>query len=500
MPPKSKKGGGGRPAKKTANGRAWNDSSKQTLLTQISEYIPEDMCWRCSGYGHKLLECSDKKSAKYWAIGEGKFEDKRAVEKFFQDHRDSLIENKTFVPKQKPRAPAPSDKSINMGVLAKEMKNTPASGSPKKAVKQRTPIYTEGVGESIYVQDQTVADNPLAVPRNGVPDVATTLVGPEAKENELSIIANYVKVQEVPAKLHVYSLTFSRPSLDPQKPTARIELNRRREIKIIFDALMDVDAFGLNGNTQSWATDYKDLWCAKPLDSPYEDKQWDTEICTCKLLDGKSYDGVYATVNYMGVLADIAEKLKKGDIRQVSDHIRALNAHNARCIARNDNLADPAVTQLGAKKSYLNKAFTPMKGYGDQASVLRAVLGYYTSIRPGAYGPILNVNVATTAFIAPMRVSQLLSAVGDSQFDYAERMLRGARVRLIYKRQEFAETKEQEYSMNDELSRTKVFQQFGEVASLQTFHTVLENSNKTGRSVAPGDAGTTVLKYFKGKR
>ena len=123
------------------------------------------------------------------------------------------------------------------------------------------------------------------------------------------------------------------------------------------------------------------------------------------------------------------------------------------------------------------------------------------SIRHGSAGPLLNVNVATTAFLLSILVSEFLRMLPKGK-RYVETMLRGARVRVAYRRQEFKETVKEATSINENLQRTKVFQQFGTQAGKQKFFTVLANNpgdQDSTRTVKPADTGTTILKYFQGK-
>jgi eukaryotic translation initiation factor 2C len=228
------------------------------------------------------------------------------------------------------------------------------------------------------------------------------------------------------------------------------------------------------------------------------------------------YAGAYASIKFSDTLDKIREALKTAPIAEVSDHIRALNAYVARCIRQHSETTGRSITQLGANKFYPNDAFTPMKD-GKGSLGLRAMRGYYTSIRPGPQGPLVNVNVATTAFLDPILVSEMLDNMGqmpDNDTDdestvkmrrvtrNAAKVLGGARIRIAYIRQEFAETAEQGYSMNDELPRTRIFQQFGRLAGEQRFFKVLEkdpNNPNSKRRIAATDKGTTVLDYFKSR-
>jgi hypothetical protein len=291
-------------------------------------------------------------------------------------------------------------------------------------------------------------------------------------------------VQQLPDTLHVYSLTFWRPSHDPQRDC--VELNKQREIKLVFEALMAADVLRLQSSAQSWATDFKDLWSTAAMSNEKGDKEeWDTPSVTRKLLDGKDYQGAYATVKFSKILSNIRKRVLEEDITAMSDDIRVLNAYVARCIREHNSHTSRSITQLGANKFYISDGFTVMEDKNRDTG-LRAVQGYYTSIRLGTEGPLLNINVATTASIKPCLVSDMLYLIND--WVYVERMLKGARVRIVYKRQEFEETQKQGYSMNNEFPRTKVFQQFGEVAGIQKFFMMLEKSDPSGqRSVGSND-------------
>ncbi|KAF2818675.1 hypothetical protein CC86DRAFT_413794 [Ophiobolus disseminans] len=267
-----------------------------------------------------------------------------------------------------------------------------ASNKPK-AFQSKSPIAAPDLGKLLHVKDTTRPAPHLVLPKNGVPTVKTTLVDDPAQ------------------KVEVYSLTFWRPSLNPKTPNALVELNKKSEIKLIFDALQSVNALGLNAENLSWATDYKDLWCSAALKGPTDEmSEWDTTKVSCRLLDGKQYEGVYATVKFSTSLENIRHDLQSAPITEVSDHIRALNAFVARYIRQHSNSTKRSVTQLGANKFYRDDAFTRMKNErGDLG--LRAVRDYYTSIRPCLQGPLLNINAATTAFLNPVLVSQLLDVV-----------------------------------------------------------------------------------------
>ncbi|KAI4650583.1 hypothetical protein J4E93_002940 [Alternaria ventricosa] len=503
MPPK--KCGSKAPA-----GKQLNDVTKSELLDEIrAPKFTGSKCMRCDEFDHgHINECNANANSKHWSKGLGNFADKQAVEKLFQAERAKVIADGTYTPVKQVSKPVAQDQPKSDNKIRNKPQNVvstipedPASSSaldekPATPVKKRTPIETENVGKVIYTKDETKAENVQGdIPKDGLANVATQHKGSEPSKGEFKVITNYVQVRKVPSQLLTYALTFYRPSRDPQRPNARVELNKRQEIGRVFDAMIEKDVLELDRNRKTWATDYKSLWCDTALQGPHGDQEeWDTAKFDCKLLDGRIYDDVYATVRKGVVLSDIDDVLRKEHITKSADYIRALNAHVAECVRKYNEEKDQSITQLGANKFYLDRGFTEMVDKNSNSLGLRAVRGYYMSIRPGALGPLLNINAATTAFLPPILVSDLL-ATSLTQ-NAIEKMLRGKRVRLIYQRQEFQETKDAGFSMNDELPRTKVFQQFGLPASKQRFFTVLANDKGAKVDVSPTDHGTTVIQYF----
>ena len=368
-------------------------------------------------------------------------------------------------------------------------------------MEKRTPIETKDVGRLIYVKDSAQPEgSPVDIPKDGVPQVPWTHEGPKASPGEIYIIINYVKVHKVPSKLHVYSLTYWRPSQDPSKPATRVVLNKRVEIKQVFETLVDADILALKQDKTLWTIDFKSLWCGSALQGlQQKESEWSTPGFPCTLLDGRKHQDVHESITSSGVLNNIEKFLGEADITECTDHIRALNAHVTQCVRQYNEKTGKSTTQLGANKFYIDQAFNEMT-HKRQSIGLRAVRGYYMSVRPGSAGPLLNVNVAITAFLPPILVSEFLSMLPKSK-KYVETILRGTRVRLAYRRQEFKEIMEG-IPVSDDLQRTNVFQQFGTQAGKQKFFTVLANNSgdqDSTRIIKPADIDTTILKYFQSK-
>ncbi|KAL1798145.1 hypothetical protein ACET3X_002182 [Alternaria dauci] len=494
-----------------AAGRLFNDEAKTQILSEMEvSKFNGNACMRCGELEHgHINECDVKQMKQLWSKGDGKFVklDRMLAEDYYQTELKRLVEEGIYTPVSKAQTastiqtgaenPTQSEvQTVEPPTGEDTTSSTTPSDAPATPAKKRTPIKTENVGKVEYKEETLQAQGILdGIPKDGLPNVKTELVGPPTSRGELNVITNYVQVRKVPAQLYTYALTFWRPSLDALKPEARVELHKRLELKLVFSAMQEADALGLKKNQKAWATDYRSLWCESAMQGPnQEDTEWDTPGFDCQLLDGRTYQGVYATVKQGELLSNIEKVLREEHISNSNDYIRALNAHVAQCVRRYNKESSESITQLGANKFYLDRGFKQMFNYKNEDLGLRAVRGYYMSIRPGALGSLLNVNVATTAFLPPVRVSDLLKLLSRRS---VEKMLRGKRVKLTYRRQDFQENKDAGFSINDELPRTKVFQQFGINASEQKFFTVLGKSKSTSGHISPGDNGTSVLKYFQ---
>jgi len=135
------------------------------------------------------------------------------------------------------------------------------------------------------VKDSTQPEGSLVgVPKDSVPQVPWPHERPKASPGEIDIIAKYFKGSNVPSKLHIYPLTYWRPIQDPSKPATRVELNKRVDIKRVFEALIDADALALKQDKKLWATDFKSLGCGSALQGlQQEESEWSTPGFPCTL-------------------------------------------------------------------------------------------------------------------------------------------------------------------------------------------------------------------------
>ena len=375
-------------------------------------------------------------------------------------------------------------------------KKVTAKKTPKG---ERTSLPGPNLGRLFIQKSPALLPGPQPmVATNGSCGSKTELIGPEPKKNQIHVVSNYVQVTAVPQELFVYSLSFWRPSSDKTKPN--LPYNKKREIKLAFDSVIASDNLELEKNNHIWATDYKDLWTHKALGANVEDQEWNVGPFRYKQLNGKVVEDLHVTIHHTGRLQDIPQALESDDINDLSDHIRALNAHVARAVRQYSGEHDNKTIQVGANKFYVKNGFREMRN-GAKNLGMRTMRGYSTSVRPAEIGTLLNVNTATGAFIPPVLVSELLNLVGDQA--YVERILRGATVKIAYHRKNFVETKADGIDFNGDLERTKVFVQFGAAANVQKFYKTIEKNHKDPTSVKTtdmNDVGRTVSDFFsKGK-
>ncbi|KAH5324478.1 hypothetical protein HBI12_092410 [Parastagonospora nodorum] len=367
------------------------------------------------------------------------------------------------------------------------VKKTPKGG--------RTPLPEPNLGKPFLQQQPALlpGTQPTVSP-NGSCRFETELVGPEPKKNQIHVVSNYVKVTAVPQELFVYSLSFWRPNPDKTKPN--LPYNKKREIKLAFDSVIASDDLELRKNRHVWATDYKDLWTHKALGNHFEGREWNVGPFEYKQLNGKLVKDLHVTIHHTGRLQDIQRSLENEDINDLSDHIRALNAHVARAARQYSAEHDKKTIQVGANKFYVENGLREMRSRGTILG-MRTMRGYSTSVRPAEIGTLLNINTATGAFIPPMLVSELLDLVGDQA--YVEKILKGATVKIAYHRKNFVETQADGIDFNGDLERTKVFVQFGAPADVQKFFKTIEKDRKDPKSVKTtdqNDAGRTVSEFF----
>jgi hypothetical protein len=298
----------------------------------------------------------------------------------------------------------------------------------------------------------------------------------KATENEpVKIISNYVRVLEVPKVLYVHSLKFWRPN---PKNGNEMTYNKRREIESAFRAATDANhSESLKLTGKIWATDWKDLWCNEELEAKdYGPLPWAPP--------GQApISDLYLRLGKPTTMNDFKGAFETKAADDLLEESRALNAIIARSVQQ--SASNPA-TQIGPNKFFLNG------GFRDIQRGLQVQRGYFSSIRPSQIGPLLNVNTANTAFLphTGLLVSDFVSMCGSVA--YAEKLLAGAMVRIIYRRQNY----EGGADMNREENRVKQFQQFGFEVGYQRFYP-LEESKKgdSKKKVKSGDNGTTVYEY-----
>lgn len=150
--------------------------------------------------------------------------------------------------------------------------------------------------------------------------------------------------------------------------------------------------------------------------------------------------------------------------------ITALNGMVSKHVSQN-----LMVIPVGPNKVFIKGDWSDIEG----AKHLEIRRGYFTSVTPGASRPLLNVNVATSAFYKPLNLAGFF-AVCESCGEDAKSHLKGLNVYIGYQRKDFKHG----YDPNHPDNRRRVVAGFGEPPKVQDF--TLDNGQ-----------ATTVFEYFK---
>jgi eukaryotic translation initiation factor 2C len=292
----------------------------------------------------------------------------------------------------------------------------------------RIPIDDPNLGEIEELKPDMRTEDPPEVKKYGVYSPSTPHETPQS--NKMMIFSNYVKVKKIPDTLHVYSLKFTRPG----KEDSRFDYNKQREIQDAYDAMIKANALGLDGKDLKWVTDFKSLWCTEPMNghAPVIGTVFQSDDFEYIQPNGRKVPKLRADVTYTASLTDIEAKLRKNDLADLPEYIRALNANVAQCVVQHASNTGKQVSRVGANRFFLDKGYIEMHGG------LRAARGYFTSIRPGTEGTLLNINAATSAFLPPVTVADFARGVSNKNIknlDYVSQLLHGATVKILYRRQ-----------------------------------------------------------------
>jgi hypothetical protein len=347
---------------------------------------------------------------------------------------------------------------------------------------------TPKLGQIKQIPTDSTIDAPPKLVKFGIrfQPPAITPKGPK-----ILVRSNYVKVSKMPQKLYVYSLKFFRPT----EKSGRFVYNKRREIGDAFHAMKQSDIFDLQKNKKQYVTDFKKIWCTTPI-LDVKDLNTTKESGDFDYIqpNGKPIKNLRADICLIDILEDIEQKLRQTHLAELHKYIEALNAYVAECIEDNQKNTQILVNRVGANRFFLEKGYVAMKG-------LRAGRGYFTSIRPGSDGTLLNINPATSAFLPPVTVARFMGQIGNqrwkSQEKYISQLLHGATVRILYQRDSFDNS---DIDYNSEAAQLKIFTQFGLPANEQRFFKMLEKKDNMPRKSDPEDAGMSVLEYFENSK
>ncbi|KAF2867795.1 Piwi domain-containing protein [Massariosphaeria phaeospora] len=288
-------------------------------------------------------------------------------------------------------------------------------------------------------------------------DIKITYKDPLSRTSQdLWVVTNFVQIKKTPDRLFVDSISNSYKRQLPNGTEADANFSRRSELKSLFQAVRGqfLDEFI---ESKVWATDFRSLWTDEPLFDHSASLErtfaYDTE-------NGRTVNPLTVQIKLVKELSDLTQYTgPQNTVQHVSEKLTALNAIVSRPV---NELITSEITQV-------------------------AVRGYYSSVRPGKDGTLLNINTATGVFFPPCGVSDFLyglkTLASEISISDVERWLKGVSLRVSYVRPQL---KGREGDINSEGSRRKTFKNFGESLATQRFYRQGDTSAN----------GTTVLQYY----
>jgi len=226
-------------------------------------------------------------------------------------------------------------------------------------------------------------------------------------EKERKIITNYVKINQKPKLVYVYTLNFVRTRETSQQDKA---VKDRTERGAIFEALKTRPEYVNLNNRNDYATDYDVIWATTPL---FPDKLVGDEATPAETLSFQVQHPftrqpitwhsveitwekmIYAQANVQTFLGR-----QGANIDHFTRGINAFMTQHAR-----ENAATNGYETTAANKFFLTQ--TQHRADLDNPLALQALRGFALSVRPGNEDWFLNIHFSASPFVVNGNVYQL---------------------------------------------------------------------------------------------
>ncbi|PPJ54695.1 hypothetical protein CBER1_05999 [Cercospora berteroae] len=298
-----------------------------------------------------------------------------------------------------------------------------------------TALQRATIGGTTDVTQPTVARRPNVAALYGnvspqaasVPAVNSPIYGRQEADasmlgghEDTTVITNYVKLPKTPTVVYEYRIDIVLPPTPGRANNP--QMTQRSERKRVFKALCNLPVLQ---NHNDYFTDYDTLWSCSPLNQ--------AQLANLSVQYAKQ-SGRMATVPSVTLLFIRSLNFNQGSLdlvgrttpqRNPNLLIKALNGMVTKCITerqQND------LFEASANSFYLKRSSTTLP------NSLLINRGYFTSVRPGQEGPLLNVNIMHGTFLKPILVSKFLDDMNAQYADDAEKILKGRTVRITYDR------------------------------------------------------------------
>lgn len=333
-------------------------------------------------------------------------------------------------------------------------------------------------------------------------------VGPEpsitdtTNEGVLMFASNYTRVTKISSSLYVYSLRCSRSKLDGD---GRVYFDKRPDNEEAYLTAKNnpADPLNLKGNNVLYATNFKELWLSISIGTE-PNRPWVSKNFEYRQMNGRTANNLRIEFVFVKGLTNIQENLQSGKLGQIQEYIHALNACVSEAIHERfygkDKIIQPSNSKIFIKHGY--KSLCRVRSVND----VRAVRGYFTSIRPGSNSILLNINSTTSAFLPPSPLPCFIEnsswfaqpfSVCRAVGSYKKKLLKGSSLRICYERGPY----DNGVNYNTEQKRTVQFQQFGRLAKDQkSWHLLSQSQTGEARRIDFDRPAQTVEEYFSSSK
>jgi hypothetical protein len=261
-----------------------------------------------------------------------------------------------------------------------------------------------------------------------------THVASAANDRSSTVLTNFLSIDQRPATLFVYEITFTR-EYDANDNNKAVLVTKRFDKEGLFEALRQRSRYRRLAELDNWVTDGTNIWSTVPLfnDANFtmvpgdEARLVGTNSNSCRtitaVLASVTYKCVINLQKSIGQLYGDSKGRVKGDDESALLQ-RGLNAMISKYATDAAVRQGTQTLQSGANKFY-NTSTRP----AQLSQYVKAFHGFFISVLPGAQQLFVNINLRCSSFLIPgLGIQDIVNSCGT--LSKADSVLRGLKVKL----------------------------------------------------------------------